>query len=189
MSKSNISVYGIYANRLAAESTVTALREVGFRDSDISILSSDERSLKQLATQKETKAPEGAAIGVALGGVVGGTLGWLAGIGVLALPALGPLIAAGPITAFLAGLGIGGTVGAITGWLVGMAFPEYEARRYDGMVREGGVLLSVHCDSSSWGKRAKKVLEWTGARDISSSAEAKANVKVDEQDFPVRRTG
>jgi hypothetical protein len=130
---------------------------------------------KDLACEKNSKAPEGATAGASTGAVVGGTLGWLAGIGMLAIPGLGPFIAAGPIMAALSGIGIGGALGGVTGGLIGAGMPEYEAKRYEGRIRKGGVLLSVHCDNSDLEKTAKQVLEKTGAQDISSTGEAKAD--------------
>jgi hypothetical protein len=144
----------------------------GFTNSAISVLLPDDESTRAFAHEKSTKAPEGAATGVTTGGVIGGTLGLLAGIGVLAIPGVGPLIAAGPIVATLAGLGAGGAVGGIVGALVGMGIPEYEAKRYEGAVKGGGTLLSVHCDTSEQVDAAKMSLKDTGARDISSSSEA-----------------
>ena len=140
---------------------------------------------KDFAHEKNTKAPEGAATGAGTGAVVGGTLGWLAGIGALAIPGVGPLIAAGPIVAALAGAGVGGTVGGLAGALVGMGIPEYEAKRYEGRVKEGGILLSVHCDSSDWTKKAKEILERTGADDVSSTGEASADFS--KTDKPMQR--
>ena len=130
---------------------------------------------KDFAHEKGTKAPEGAAAGATAGVAIGGTMGLLAGIGALAIPGFGPFIAAGPIMAALAGAGGGGVVGGLIGALVGIGIPEYEAKRYEGMVRDGGILMSVHCDNSDWVKRAKDVLERTGAHDISSSSEASAD--------------
>ena len=104
--------------------------------------------------------------------MLGGAMGWLLGVGALAIPGLGPFIAAGPIMAALAGAGVGGTVGGIAGALVGMGIPEYEAKRYEGRVKDGGILLSVHSDNSDWTKRAKMIMEATGAQDISSTSEA-----------------
>jgi hypothetical protein len=130
---------------------------------------------KDLAHKKETKAPEGATTGGVTGGVIGGALGWLAGIGALAIPGLGPFIAAGPIMGLLAGAGAGGAIGGVVGSLVGMGIPEYEAKRYEGRIKNGGILLSVHCDESDWVKRAKQILEETGAEDISSTGEASAD--------------
>ncbi len=127
---------------------------------------------------KGTKAPEGAVIGAGSGAVVGGALGWLAGIGLLAIPGIGPFVAAGPIMALLAGVGVGGTVGTMVGALIGMGMPEYEAKRYEGRIRAGGILFSVHCDSSEWVARAKELMERTGAEDIASAGEADADFLV-----------
>jgi hypothetical protein len=139
------------------------------------VLLPDTHSSKEFAHEKNTKAPEGTAAGVTTGGVVGGTLGLLVGIGALAIPGLGPFIAAGPIMASLAGLGVGGAVGGLIGALVGMGIPEYEAKRYDGRVKDGGVLLSVHCDTADEIARAKELLKRTGAEDISSAGEKAAS--------------
>lgn len=171
----NTAVFGIYRDRVAAESGVDRLIENGFRREDISALLPDNTGTKDFVHEKGTKAPEGATTGATAGAVVGGTLGLLAGIGALAIPGLGPFIAAGPIMAALAGVGGGGVVGGIIGALVGMGIPEYEAKRYEGLVRDGGILISVHCDDSNWVKRAKDILEQTGAVDISSSGEAGAD--------------
>jgi hypothetical protein len=166
------AVFGIYTSASHAESAVDRLLVAGFSNSDISVLLPDERSTRDFAHEKETKAPEGTATGATAGGVIGGTLGVLAGVGALAIPGLGPFIAAGPIMAGLAGLGVGGAVGGLVGALVGMGIPEYEAKRYEGRVKKGGVLLSVHCDTSDEITRAKDVLKSTGAEDISSSSES-----------------
>jgi uncharacterized membrane protein len=115
---------------------------------------------------------------------VGGALGWLAGIGALAIPGVGPFIAAGPIMAALAGVGVGGAVGGLTGALIGMGIPEFEAKRYEGRIKEGGILLSVHCDDSDWTKRAKEILENTGAQDVTSTAEAKADFQKSDKPMP-----
>ena len=143
----------------------------GFSNSDISVLMPDAASSRDFAHEKNTKAPEGTTTGVTAGGAVGGTLGLLAGIGALAIPGVGPFIAAGPIMGALAGLGVGGAVGGLIGALVGMGIPEYEAHRYEGRVKDGGVLLSVHCDTSAEVTKAEDVLKVTGAEDISSSGE------------------
>src|SRR5947209_19651926 len=164
MAKNRV-VYGIYKNRSQAESGVDALIADGFRNEDISVLLQDNVGTKDFAHEKHTKAPEGTATGATTGGVIGGTLGLLAGIGALAIPGVGPFIAAGPIMATLAGVGVGGTVGGVVGALVGMGIPEYEAKRYEGAVKSGGILLSVHCDNSDWTKKAKEILEQTGAED------------------------
>jgi hypothetical protein len=136
----------------------------------------EEVSTKEFATEKHTKAPEGAAEGAGAGIVIGGALGWLVGIGALAIPGIGPFIAAGPIVAALAGAGAGAgsIVGGIAGALIGMGVPEYEAKRYEGLINKGGILLSVHSDSSEETKRAKDILERTGAQHISSAGEAKS---------------
>ena len=147
-----------------------------FRSDDISVLQPDNKSTKDFAHEKNTKAPEGTATGVTAGGAIGGTLGLLAGIGALAIPGVGPFIAAGPIMGALAGLGVGGAVGGLIGALVGLGIPEYEAKRYEGRIKEGGVLLSVHCDTSEEITRAKDVLKHTGAQDISSTGEAGADI-------------
>src|SRR6201994_3388710 len=172
MASKNTAVFGIYANASTAETAVDQLLARGFTNSAISVLLPDDESTRAFAHEKSTKAPEGAATGVTTGGVVGGTLGLLAGIGALAIPGVGPLIAAGPIMAALAGLGVGGAVGGIVGALVGMGIPEYEAKRYEGAVKDGGTLLSVHCDTSEQISKAKEALRDTGARDIASTTEA-----------------
>ena len=140
---------------------------------------------KDFAHEKHTKAPEGTATGATSGAVIGGGLGWLAGIGALAIPGLGPLIAAGPIVAALAGVGAGGAIGGLAGALVGMGIPEYEAKRYEGRVKEGGILLSVHSDNSDWTSKAKDILKRTGADDVSSTGEASADFS--KTDKPMQR--
>src|SRR5450432_1585330 len=148
MAGKNTAVFGIYRSSAQAERAVDRIVSAGFSNNDISVLLPDAHSSKEFAHEKSTKAPEGTTTGVTAGGVIGGTLGLLAGIGALAIPGVGPLIAAGPIMGALAGLGVGGTVGGLVGALVGMGIPEYEAKRYEGRVKEGGILVSVHCDSS-----------------------------------------
>jgi hypothetical protein len=175
MAGKKTAVFGIYQNAKQAERTVDDLLGAGFSNDDISVLLPDNKGTRDFAHDKSTKAPEGTAAGVTTGGVIGGTLGLLAGIGVLAIPGVGPFIAAGPIMAALAGLGVGGAVGGIIGALVGMGIPEYEAKRYEGHIKAGGVLLSVHCDTSDEITRAKDLLKHTGAQDISSSGEASAD--------------
>ena len=175
MAGKNTAVFGIYKSVSQAEQAVDRISAAGFSANDISVLLPDNQSTKEFAHEKSTKAPEGTTTGVATGGVVGGTLGLLAGIGALAIPGVGPLIAAGPIMAALAGLGVGGAVGGLIGALVGMGIPEYEAKRYEGRIKEGGVLLSVHCDTSEEISRAKDLLKQTGAEDISSTGEASSD--------------
>ena len=174
MAGKNTAVFGIYSSGEHAERAVDTLIAAGFASSDISVLLPDTRSTKEFAHVKETKAPEGTAAGVTTGGVVGGTLGVLAGIGALAIPGVGPFIAAGPIMAGLAGLGVGGAVGGLVGALVGMGIPEYEAKRYEGRVKDGGTLLSVHCDTAAQISRAKDLLKSSGAEDIASTGESAA---------------
>jgi hypothetical protein len=171
MDSKNTAVFGIYKSSAQAESAVDRLLAAGFSNGDISVLLPDNQGSREFAHEKNTKVPEGTTTGVTAGGAVGGTLGLLAGIGALAIPGVGPFIAAGPIMGALAGLGVGGAVGGLIGALVGMGIPEYEAKRYEGRVKDGGVLLSVHCDTSDEIKRAKDLLEQTGAEDISSSGE------------------
>ncbi|RJQ23045.1 MAG: DUF3341 domain-containing protein [Nitrospiraceae bacterium] len=180
----NIAVYGIYTSRLMVEEAVDALKDAGFRNEDISVLFPEGGGTKEFAVEKETKAPEGGATGGATGAVVGGALGWLVGIGSLAIPGLGPFIAAGPIMAALAGAGAGGAVGWIAGVLIGMGIPEYEANRYEGRVKEGGILLSVHADDSDWKNKGKEILKRTGAEDIGTKGEASADY--DKSDRPQR---
>jgi hypothetical protein len=184
MAGKNPAVFGIYPTQDAVERAVDALRADGFRNTDISVLFPENVGTKDFAMDKGTKAPEGATTGAGTGAIVGGTLGWLAGIGALAIPGLGPFIAAGPIMAALAGAGVGGTVGGLTGALIGMGIPEYEAKRYEGRLTKGGILLSVHSDNSDWTKRAKAVLERTGAEDVSSTGETKGDVQNTDRPMP-----
>ena len=172
MAEKNTAVFGIYPSYADVEVGVDALRSAGFRNADISVLFPESAGTRDFAHEKNTKAPEGATTGAGTGVVLGGAMGWLLGIGALAIPGLGPFIAAGPIMAALAGAGVGSAIGGITGALIGMGIPEYEAKRFEGRVKDGGILLSVHSDSSEWTKRAKEILKRTGAQDISSTGEA-----------------
>jgi len=184
MSSKNIAVYGIYPNRAMVEKAVEELKEAGFRNTDISVLFPESGGTKEFAIEKETKAPEGAATGAGTGAVVGGTLGWLMGIGLLAIPGLGLVVAAGPIMAALAGVGAGGLVGGIAGALIGMGIPEYEANRYEGRIKEGGILLSIHADDKEWRNKGRDILKRTGAEDIGYKGEAKADYEVSDRPFP-----
>jgi hypothetical protein len=184
MAGKNTAVFGIYREQLEVERAVDALKAAGFRNTDISALFPENQGTKDFAHEKNTKAPEGATTGAGTGALLGGGLGWLAGIGALAIPGVGPLIAAGPIVAALAGAGVGGAVGGLTGALIGMGIPEYEAKRYEGRVKEGGILLSVHSDNSEWTKRAKEILESTGAQDVSSTGEASADFQKTDKPMP-----
>lgn len=185
MAGKNTAAFGIYPNRASVEKAVDTLKAEKFRNSDISVLFPQNEGSKDFAHEKNTKAPEGAATGAGAGALLGGGLGWLVGIGALAIPGLGPFIAAGPIMAALAGAGVGGAVGGLTGALVGMGIPEYEAKRYEGRVKDGGILLSVHCDDSSWTSKAKEILERTGGEDVSSTGEAGSDTG--KSDRPVLR--
>jgi hypothetical protein len=168
----NKAVFGIYNTQAALENAIGMLRDESFSSSDVAVLLPESVSSRDLGTVKTSKAPEGATAGAGSGAVVGGVLGWLVGIGSLAIPGVGPFIAAGPIVAALAGLGVGGAVGGLAGALVGMGIPEYEAKRYEGRITKGGILLSVHCDTSEEIDRAKKIMERTGAEDISYTMES-----------------
>ncbi len=173
-------VFGIFENRTSLENCVTNLRDQGFRSEDVSVLMPERGDTMTFAHEKGTKAPEGAAIGGGTGAVLGGALGWLVGIGAIAtVPALGPLVAAGPIMAALAGLGVGGAVGGIAGALGGIGIPEYEAKRYEKFVQDGGILLSVHVDDGDWKNKAEEILEAAGAKDISSTSEVSQKIYKD----------
>jgi hypothetical protein len=180
------AVFGIYSSLPRADNATDTLVRSGFPAADISALLPDNLDGKEIGTQKATKAPEGAATGAGSGAVLGGALGLLAGIGALAIPGVGPFIAAGPIMAALAGVGVGGAVGGFTGALIGLGIPEYEAKRYEGRIQKGGILLSVHCDTSDEIKRAKEVMKSTGADDISSTGESSSDYPANEPQ--VRRT-
>jgi hypothetical protein len=180
----NKAVFGLYSTRRQVENAVDELKAQGFRNTDISILLPENVGTKDLAHQKSTKAPEGMATGATSGAVVGGALGWLAGIGALAIPGVGPLIAAGPIIAALTGVGVGGAVGGITGGLVGLGIPEYEAKRYEGRIKSGNILLSVHTDDSKWTNKAERILKDTGADDISSTGETKGDYANADKPMP-----
>ncbi len=174
MTGKKTAVFGIFHTEAQAGRSVDDLVSSGFTHDDISVLLPDKQSTRNFAHEKNTKSPEGTTAGVTAGGVIGGTLGLLAGIGVLAIPGVGAFIAAGPIMSALAGVGAGGAVGGLIGALVGMGIPEYEAKRYEGRIIAGGILLSVHCDTSEQITRAKGLLKQTGGQDISSTGEASA---------------
>jgi hypothetical protein len=188
MAGKNTAVFGIYPSREAVEEAVDHLRAAGFRSADISVLFPDNKGTKDFAHEKNTKAPEGATTGGVAGGIAGGVLGWLTGIGALAIPGLGAFIAAGPIVAALAGAGAVGTLGGIIGALVGLGIPEYEAKRYEGRIREGGILASVHCDNSDWVKRAKDIMVETGGQDIASAGEKAGDFANADKPMPRVRT-
>jgi hypothetical protein len=194
MAGKNTAVFGIYPTATEAERAVDTLIRAGFPSGSISVLLPDASSTREFAHKKETKAPEGTAAGATAGGVVGGALGVLAGIGALAIPGIGPFIAAGPIVAGLAGLGVGGAVGGLLGALIGMGIPEYEAKRFEGRVKDGGNLLSVHCDTSDQVTRAKDLLKSSVAQDIASTHESagahppelRADVRTDDPHYTTR---
>ncbi len=186
MAGQNTAVFGIYRDREGVERAVDILRGAGFRNTDISVLFPENEGTKDFAHEKGTKAPEGTAAGAGTGAVLGGALGWLVGIGALAIPGLGPFIAAGPIVGALAGVGAGGVVGGLVGALIGLGMPEYEAKRYEGQIRRGGILMSVHCDNPDWVKRAKDILKETGAEDIASAGEAGADFARSDKPMPRR---
>jgi len=185
----NTSTFAIFSSRAGAETAVDALRAAGFRSEDVSVLFADNQGSKDFAHEKNTKAPEGATTGGVAGPAAGGILGWLVGMGSLAIPGVGPFIAAGPIIAALAGLGAGATIGGVAGALIGMGIPEFEAKRYEGIVKKGGVLLSVHCDNATWTKRAKEILEANGGDSISSTGESADIIKGTKTDKPIPRVG
>lgn len=168
------SVFCIASSNGMAETIVDRLKASSFGDNDISVLLPDKSSTRDFAHEKNTKAPEGATVGASAGGVIGGTLGLLAGIGLLAIPGVGPFIAAGPIMAALGGIAVGAGLGGVAGALVGMGIPELEAKQYEGKIKDGNILISAHCESSEEISRAKEIFEKAGAADISSAAEKEA---------------
>jgi hypothetical protein len=167
------AVFGLAKDESLAIAIVEQLKAAGFSANDISVLFPDKRGTKDFAHEHHTKAPEGAAAGAGTGGVLGGALGWLAGIGALAIPGLGPFIAAGPIMAALSGAAAGAALGGIAGALIGLGIPEYEAKRYEGKIKEGHVLISVHTDDRTERSRAKQILERAGAEDVADTSEAR----------------
>jgi hypothetical protein len=169
------SVFGIARTEDQAIRIANDLRAAGFSENDISVLFPDKQGTRDFAHEQHTKAPEGAVSGVVTGGIIGGALGWLVGIGSLAIPGLGPFIAAGPILAALGGVAAGGTAGGIVGALIGMGIPEYEAKRYEGKIREGNILISVHADDSDEVSRAKDIFRNAGAEDIAYTGEESVN--------------
>lgn len=173
----NKSVFGIYLTRSNVESAVNALKHAGFSNSDVSILLPENVNTGEIATEQSTKAPQGAAVGVGSGAAVGGALGWLVGVGALAIPGIGPVIAAGPLLAALAGIGIGGALGGFAGSLVGMGIPEYEAKKYEGALLKGGILVVVHCETDEEVNRAKELFQSTDAQDIVVSQESSSETK------------
>lgn len=178
------AVFGIASTYVQAETIVEALKAEGFANTDISVLFPDTQGTHDFAYENNTKAPEGAVAGAGSGGAVGGVLGWLAGIGSLAIPGVGPFVAAGPLMAALGGAAIGSAVGGFVGALVGMGIPEYEAKRYEGKLRDGNILISVHSENSAETDRAEKVLERFNAHDIASTSESSVKRSTDTLPHP-----
>lgn len=184
MAGKNTAAFGIYHDEGTLRNGIQELERNGFRVTDISVLYPENVGTKDLAHEKGSKAPEGATAGAGTGAVVGGVLGWLAGVGAIAIPGVGPFLAAGPIMGALAGMGAGGATGGLVGALAGAGIPEYEAKRYEGLVKHGGILISVHCDNSEWTSKAKNILERTGAEDVSSTGEASADFAESDKPRP-----
>jgi uncharacterized membrane protein len=169
------SVFCLARNEAQACRIIEDIKAAGFEENDVSVLLPDTTSTREFAYEKGTKAPEGAVTVAGTGGIVGGVLGWLAGIGALAIPGLGPFVAAGPLMAALSGAAVGGAAGGLIGTLVGLGIPEYEAKRYEARLREGRILLAVHTESAEQSKRVKEIFEHAGAEDIASSGEERVS--------------
>jgi hypothetical protein len=185
------SVFCIATSRAQADQIVDRLKAGNFSNNDISVLFPDKETTRDFAHEKNTKAPEGAIAGAGTGGVIGGALGWIAGIGALAIPGVGPFIAAGPIMAALSGAAIGATVGGIAGGLIGLGIPELEAKRYEGKIKAGNLLISVHTEDSGEITRAKEIFTQAGAQDICTTGEAstpKDNRGADRRERPTRES-
>ena len=187
MTGKNTAVFGIYPSITSVEIGVDELKTGGFRNTDISVLFPESSGTRDFAPEKNTKAPEGDSAGAGSRVILSGALGWLAGIGAPAIPGFGPSLAAGPIMSALAVAAVGGTAGGIAGALIGMGIPEYEATRYEGRVKDGSILLSVHSDDSDWTRRAEGILRRTGAQDISSTGESAAHET--SKEFRLRHAG
>lgn len=189
MASRNNSVFGIYRDRPNMEEAIEKMRAAGFRGTDISVMIQENLGSKDFAHEKNSKAPEGAVAGALAGGILGGVLAWLIAAGIVSIPHLNLLVTAGPIVATLAGIGALGALGAIIGALAGSTSPEYEARRFEGRTKHGGVLVSVHCDNGEWVKRARQLLRDTGAEDIAAAGEAHADFSVSDKPTPRLREG
>ena len=172
------AVYALTENHLQAETIIDRLKLENFSNNDISILLADKTGTRDFAHEKHTKFPEGAGAGAGSGGLLGGILGWLVGIGVLAIPGAGPFIMAGPIMAALGGVAVGAAVGGLAGALIGLGIPEYEAKKYEGKIQAGNILIAVHSESGEETRRAKRIFQELGARDISSRAESRVRREV-----------
>ena len=181
MSGKNTAVFGIFRDLPHVQVAVDALRDHGFREEDVSVLAAENKGTKDLAVERHTKGPEGLSTGASAGAVIGGAFAVLASLGTIVIPGLGPFLAAGPIVSALAGIGGGGVAGGIIGGLIGVGMPEFEAKRYEGLIKEGRVLLSVHCDNSEWVKRAKDTLRRMGGDHIASAGESSADFAQSDQ--------
>jgi hypothetical protein len=181
------SVFCIATSRSQAEQIVAQLQSASFSNNDISVLFPDQATTRDFAHEKNTKAPEGAVTGASTGAVLGGALGWIAGIGALAIPGVGPFIAAGPIMAALSGAAIGAATGGIAGGLIGLGIPELEAKRYEGKVKAGNLLISVHTENSAEISRAKDIFTKAGAQDICTTGEASAPKPSKEKGYAATR--
>lgn len=168
------SIFGIYNDQASLDHTIEILKSQNFRNSDISVLIPSHEGSEPMAIEKSTKATEGATTGALTGLLAGGAFGWLLGAGALAIPTLGPFIAAGPIMAAIAGAGLGGSFGGIAGGLIGLGFPEYEAERFEGLIKKGGMLISIHVDDAKWEAKAHEILEENGAEHISTTSEKRS---------------
>lgn len=183
------SAFCIATSHSQAEGIVARLQDAGFSSNDISVLFPDQQSTREFAHVKNTKAPEGIAAGTGTGGIIGGALGWLVGIGSLAIPGVGPFVAAGPIIAALSGAAVGAAVGGIGGGLIGLGMPEYEAKRYEGRIRAGNILVSVHTEDGEEISVARGIFEEGQAEDISASCESSVPIRVaDEKTIPIHTT-
>ena len=186
------SVFCIATSRHQADQIVGQLKNANFSNNDISALFADKGTSHDFAHEKNTKAPEGAVTGAVTGGAVVGALGWIAGIGALAIPGVGPFIAAGPIIGALSGVAIGAAVGGIAGGLIGLGIPELEARRYEGKIKEGNILISVHTDNSDEIAKARDIFTKAGAQDICSTGETttpeKGSNSTDSSRRPVKES-
>lgn len=187
MARSNISAFGIYRDKDTVMDAIESLQASGFRPADISVLYPENQGSKDLAHEKHSKAPEGAVAGGSVGALAGAGLGWMASAGLLGVMALEPTLSAGPILSVLSGIGAGVMAGGLVGGLAGMGIPEYEAKRFEGRVRRGGILLSVHCDNPDWRRSAVKLLKQSGATDIATAGEARADFM--RTDKPRSRSG
>jgi hypothetical protein len=187
MAVKNVAAFGIYPDQGTVNDAVESLKAAGFRQTDISVLFPENLGSKDFAHEKHTKAPEGAVAGGGSGAVLGAAFGWLVGAGSVMVPGLESMQAAGPVLAMLGGMGVGVTLGGLAGAIAGAGVPEYEAKRYEGRVRKGGILLSVHCDNSTWAKTARSILKKTGANDISTTGEARADFARTSKPMPRTR--